>query len=443
MPFSCVGVSLHRFQPWLHPRNSIFCLPYCRPSLANQQTPSCNYYNANCSRMLVPYRLPSSWTTSRRSRQMPVRSPSPYARTRSAFTSQILTAGNSSFLSALEDPDFGFVDVTRLSMLQTSRGEYGNLMPEELERNQVRLSRRVFDSLSDFRAIADTLRDRPTRFRELIPVGPPYARGACDACQCGTGGVWFLPNSAPVVWRASFPLAIQRELVTSGNSTGTLSKSDLELAGTVAHKHALVQISPATAIAERPIWIAGDNRPSLVWATKGSATASTARAYLLRLNALHHYRYVPQHDFIPGKANVMADDASRRWDLSNDNLLTHFNFVYPQAITWTLLTLEPVMFSAVIGALLRTHSLPINLRIGTPPTPLLDVSGRVSATPTDCSPTCEMSQATLCPSSSYLPKNIGPAASLAATSPCALAQWKTPSATWRRRSPGWGPSTLA
>ena len=107
------------------------------------------------------------------------------------------------------------------------------------------------DSLSDFRAIADSLRDGPTRFRELIPVGPPYTRGACDACQCGMGGVGFLPDSAPVDWRAAFPLAIQRELVTSGNRTGTLSKSDLELAGTVAHKHALVQISPVTAIAER------------------------------------------------------------------------------------------------------------------------------------------------------------------------------------------------
>ncbi|KAI2504450.1 hypothetical protein MHU86_10039 [Fragilaria crotonensis] len=41
----------------------------------------------------------------------------------------------------------------------------------------------AFDSLADFRAIADTLRDRPTRFRELIPVGPTFARGACDACQ--------------------------------------------------------------------------------------------------------------------------------------------------------------------------------------------------------------------------------------------------------------------
>ncbi|KAI2491002.1 hypothetical protein MHU86_23570 [Fragilaria crotonensis] len=59
---------------------------------------------------------------------------------------------------------------------------------------------------------------------------------------------------------------------------GTISISDLELAGTLAHKQILVQGTPE--VAERPIWLGGDNRASLAWASKGSATASTARAYL-------------------------------------------------------------------------------------------------------------------------------------------------------------------
>ena len=57
------------------------------------------------------------------------------------------------------------------------------------DRHRVRLTSRVFDSLVDFRLIADSLRDRPTRFRELVPVDDPIARGACDACQTGMGGV--------------------------------------------------------------------------------------------------------------------------------------------------------------------------------------------------------------------------------------------------------------
>jgi hypothetical protein len=180
------------------------------------------------------------------------------------------------------------------------------------DKHQVKLSCRVFDSLADFRTIADTLHERPTRFRELIPVGTPMATGACDACQRGMGGVWFVPGLAPIVWRSEFSLAIQRALVTSNNRSGAISISDLELAGTIAHKQVLIQAVPD--VAERPIWLAGDNRASLSWATKGSATSTSARAYLLRHNALHQrrHRYVPLHDHIAGKANVMADDASRR-----------------------------------------------------------------------------------------------------------------------------------
>ena len=130
---------------------------------------------------------------------------------------------------------------------------------------------------------------------------------------------------------------MQTSLVTSANRTGTVSVSDLELAGTLAHKQIIVQALPTDA--ERPIWLGGDNRASLAWASKGSSTACTARAYLLRLGALHqrYHRYVPQHDYVPGKANVMADDASRRWDLSDSALLSHFNSTYPQDTSWTFL----------------------------------------------------------------------------------------------------------
>ena len=57
-----------------------------------------------------------------------------------ALTSQILSAVNPSFLSVLEDPDFGFGDVTPLTMLTHLRAEYGTMTPEELERNRSALS---------------------------------------------------------------------------------------------------------------------------------------------------------------------------------------------------------------------------------------------------------------------------------------------------------------
>jgi hypothetical protein len=63
-----------------------------------------------------------------------------YTNLRAALTAQILSAVNASFLSALEDPDFGFGDVTPLAMLQHLRSEYGTMTPEELERNRAALS---------------------------------------------------------------------------------------------------------------------------------------------------------------------------------------------------------------------------------------------------------------------------------------------------------------
>ena len=245
------------------------------------------------------------------------------------------------------------------------------------------------------------------------------------------------------MWRAAFPIALQTELVTSANRNGAISISDLELAGTLAHKHILVQVIPD--VAERPIWLGGDNQASIVWASKGSATASTARAYLLRLGALHQrrYRYVPQHDYVPGAVNAMADDASRRWDLSDDALLTHFDSSYPQASSWQLQTLHSDMFLAVIGALSRQRSIPASLTIASPP-PLPPGSfGNSSALTWESAPISKMCPVTRCPSSSSFPTNTESVALRPATGPCALAQWRTPSAQWRRRSPGWGPWTVA
>ena len=60
---------------------------------------------------------------------------------RAALTAQILSAVNSSFLSAPEDPDFGFGDGTPLAMLiHLLCGKYGTMTPEELEINRLVLS---------------------------------------------------------------------------------------------------------------------------------------------------------------------------------------------------------------------------------------------------------------------------------------------------------------
>jgi len=81
-------------------------------------------------------------------------------------------------------------------------------------------------------------------------------------------------------------------------------------------------------------------------------------AYLLRLQSIHkrHHRYVALHNYFPGKLNVLADACSRRWELSDDELLTLFNISYPQTEPWTLCHLQQPTLSALTCALFRKLS---------------------------------------------------------------------------------------
>ena len=330
--------------------------------------------------------------------------------------------------------------------LPGSRGLF-SVLQDALSRGdqgRVRLNRHVFDTIADFRLLADSVTQRPTRLRELVPVHPSDS-GACDACRLGMGGVWFDlldPTAPPIVWRAPFPTQVQLSLVTAENPRGTISISDLELVGTIAHKDVLAH---ARHVQERTIWVAGDNKASLSWATKGSATSDRARAYLLRLNALHQraHRYVARHHYIAGPANSMADDASRLWHLSETALLTHFNSHYPQPTSWELRQPSPAILSALSGALFKRRCVPACLlnAIAQPTPP--GASGRpfvpVSASlPT--SPTLPLTKSLFSNSS---PNGTASAAFRPAVGPSDLAQWRMPYEAWGRRSPGWGPSTLA
>lgn len=312
------------------------------------------------------------------------------------------------------------------------------------DQHRIRLNRRVFDVISDFRFLLDSVVARPTRMRELVPVAPSDT-GACDACRLGMGGVWFDtldPLTPPIVWRSQFPAAIRDALVTATCPGGTISISDLELAGTIAHKDVLAQ---ARHVHERTLWVAGDNRASLIWATKGSSTSSRARAYLLRLNALHQrtHRYVARHHFIPGVLNGMADDASRLWHLNDTALLTHFNSVYPQRTSWQLHHLTPPMTLALTGALSKQRCNPAFLHSETVPFTPPGASGRrfvPRSASMPCSPRSPETRYLYCNS---LPTVTGTAALPPAGDSFALGRWRTPYAVWARRLPGWGPRTLA
>ena len=170
----------------------------------------------------------------------------------------------------------------------------------------------------------------------------------------GMGGTW-LPattnsNIDPTLWRAQFPPEILAQLVSTDNPHGTITNSDLELAGQITHHDVLAQ---QVNLRGRTLAPLGDNIPTTVWHHKGSTTTTGPAAYLLRLNSIHqrHYRYNSFSGYIPGQANGMADDPSRLWHLSDSQLLAYFNRVYPQERPWRLVHPRPEMISSILSAL--------------------------------------------------------------------------------------------
>ena len=204
-----------------------------------------------------------------------------------------------------------------------------------------------------------------------MPTHPLYA-GCCDAALAGMGGVWlpspdpYYPQHPPYVWRTPFPPQVQRELVSTTNPSGTISNSDLELAGAIAHAGALAH--------HRDIWECtvatfSDNTPAVVWGAKASVTTTGPAAYLLRTASLHQrrHRYLLQRAYIPGPANVLADIASRRFDLSDDALLRHLTTLAPHSQNWQMLTTSPELVSQLICDLLRKRPNKPYLRNGPAP----------------------------------------------------------------------------
>jgi hypothetical protein len=79
---------------------------------------------------------------------------------------------------------------------------------------------------------------------------------------------------------------------------GTITNSDLELAGGLLHLEALTQ---AFDITERTVLSKGDNLSTTFWERKGSTSSDKPPAYLLRLFRIR------QHFHRSGASNHIAD----------------------------------------------------------------------------------------------------------------------------------------
>ena len=107
-------------------------------------------------------------------------------------------------------------------------------------KGRISLKKEVHNALDDFRWMHNNIATRPTRIAEIIPL-LPAAEGHHDASGIGAGGVWFLGDNItprkgyvrgkPILWRYKWPQYIVDRLITDQNPNGTISNSNLELAG--------------------------------------------------------------------------------------------------------------------------------------------------------------------------------------------------------------------
>jgi len=232
-------------------------------------------------------------------------------------------------------------------------------------KGRIALKKEVHNALDDFRWMHNNIATRPTRIAEIIPL-LSVAEGHHDASGIGAGGVWFLGNNIipregyvrgkPILWRYKWPQYIVDRLITDQNPNGTISNSDLELAGGLFQ---LDVISQCFDVRERTILSKGDNLSTTFWERNGSTTSIKPPAHLLRLFGIHQriHRYVPRFDYISGPSNHVADALSRDFHLSwPDLILSLHRASFPPAARW-MSTLDPVKehcFSRDFGAAQQT-----------------------------------------------------------------------------------------
>ncbi len=137
-------------------------------------------------------------------------------------------------------------------------------------------------SREDFPWMHSNISTRPTRIAELVLL-LPVAEGHHDASRVGAGGIWFPSpaltprgnytyiNTAPLAWRFQWPQDIVKQLITDSNPQGTITNSDLELAGGLLHLDA---ITHCFDVRKRTILSKGDNLSTTFWERKGIVTSN-------------------------------------------------------------------------------------------------------------------------------------------------------------------------
>ncbi|KAL7527535.1 hypothetical protein ACHAXR_004575 [Thalassiosira sp. AJA248-18] len=145
-----------------------------------------------------------------------------------------------------------------------SRSMFGRLqkalsnLSNEQQSRHITAKKGVHQALDDFLWLARDLETRPTRIAELIPLSP-VADGHHDASGAGAGGVRY-PMITSVLGKeqtqTNQSFGDLNGLISSDNSHGSITNSDLELAGGLLH---LACIASTFDVRERTVLSWGEN----------------------------------------------------------------------------------------------------------------------------------------------------------------------------------------
>ena len=188
---------------------------------------------------------------------------------------------------------------------------------------------------------------KPTLCKNLIPDLPDFV-GITDASGHGCGGVIIGERLGvpPTVFRLAWPLAIRHSIVSSTNPSGTITNSDLEMAGLLLLWLVMEAVCPTLTNAH--VALISDNTPTVHWVQRMASKQSRiamhlVRALAFRLQARRCSPLTPLH--IAGVDNALTDIPSRsfgsepRWACATDHdLLTMFTslFPLPHQASWTV-----------------------------------------------------------------------------------------------------------
>jgi hypothetical protein len=220
----------------------------------------------------------------------------------------------------------------------------------------------LLQAIRDCRTLLREATEKPTQCKELVNAWPDFV-GVKDASKHGVGGIIVGEGKActPTVFRIEWPLFIKASLVSQSNPAGTITNSDLEMAGLLLLWLVIEEVCELEAASHCALF--SDNSPTVHWVRRMAARGSLVAAQLIRALALRLKQkgvspLTPLH--VEGKRNAMTDVPSRsfgsepKWFCDTDTSFCRmFNdmFPLPNQQSWTVFKISTDLFTKVLSVL--------------------------------------------------------------------------------------------